>query len=144
MTTHVFDYAAFTAQFPAFADSTTYPSTTLSGYWTMARQYISPVDGTYMAGDVLQLALNLMTAHLAQCFTLINKGEMQVVVSSATQGSVNVSLEPPPASSGWGWWLSTTPYGQQLRALLGTQGVSGFFVGGSMERAAFRKGGGIW
>lgn len=143
MSQHVFSYNSFVGQFPEFG-SLGMTESQLQVYWTMGTQYINPNDGTYMAGDVLQLALDLMCAHLAKCFTQINAGEQQTVVSSASEGSVSVSLEPPPATSGWQWWLSATAYGQQLRSLLRAQSVAGFYVGGSEERSAFRKGGGLW
>jgi hypothetical protein len=113
-------------------------------YFTMASQYISPTDGFMLSGDVLALSLNLMTAHLAKSFSMINLGQTSVVVQGSSEGSVSVSLVPPPIKNAFQFWLSTTPYGMQLRALLNIQGAGGFFIGGLPERSAFRKVAGIF
>lgn len=144
MATHVFDVTSFRALFPEFSNATTYPDNTLAAYWSMAINYVNPNDGYILSLDTLQLALNLMTAHLAKSFTLLNAGQTTVLVQGSTEGSVSVSLTPPPVKNAWQWWLSTTGYGAQLRALLQVQTAGGFFVGGSYERSAFRKAGGVW
>lgn len=144
MATHSFDAAGFRVMFPEFSSATTYPDSTLSGYFSMSTQYVSPDDGTYLFGDTLQLALNLMTAHIAKALTLAAAGKSSGVTIGAGEGSVNVSLLPPPAKSAWQYWLSTTPYGMQLRALLLAAGAGGLIAGPSLERASFRKAGGYW
>ncbi len=144
MAQHTLDIAAFRAMFPAFADVAKYPDVTLSMWWTMATSYIHDYDNCLICGDTLQLALNLMTAHLAQSFTLIGAGQVPGVVTSATEGSVSVSMEPPPAKSAWAYWLSTTPYGLQLWALLQTLTVGGFTIGGLPESSGFRRAYGIF
>lgn len=138
--------ANFRAQFPAFANTTTYPEAMLSGYWTMATAYINENGGPgWMRNSAqLQLALDLMAAHLAQSYTLINAGVPTVVVQGSTEGTVSVSMTPPPIKSAFGYWLATTPYGMQLRALLDVMASVGFYVGGSIERYGFRKAGGGW
>lgn len=65
-------------------------------------------------------------------------------MTSASEGSVSVGMMAPPAKNGWQFWLSSTPYGVQLGALLGVASAGGVFIGGSEERAAFRKAGGVW
>ncbi len=145
MSAHVFDVTSFRAQFPEFANSGTYPDATLQGYWNMAINYINPNDSTFgFAGTNLQLALNMMTAHLAKSFSLLNAGQATVLVTGSSEGSVSVSLTPPPARNAWQWWLSTTGYGLQLRALMQTLSVKLPYVGGGLDRASFRKAGGIW
>jgi hypothetical protein len=145
MADHAFNVAAFRAQFPEFANSTTYPDATLEGYWTMATNYISPGDSLYgLAGSNLDLALNLMTAHLARSFMMLNAGQTTAVVTGSSEGSVSVSLTPPPVKNAWQWWLATTPYGMQLRALLQALAMKLPYVGGSLERASFRKAGGVF
>jgi hypothetical protein len=142
MATHALDLVNFRALFPEFA--TTPNDAQLAAYWGMATQYMSPNDGVVLYGDTLQLGLNLMTAHLAKSMTLISSGKQSVVVSSSSEGSVSVSLVPPPIKSGWQWWLSTTPYGAQLWALLNIKTAGGLMVGGSLERASFRHAGGVF
>ncbi len=141
---HTFDAPSFRAIFPEFASSTTYPDAMLSAYWTMGINYVNPNDGAILTGDTLQLALNLMTAHLAKSFSLLNAGQTSVLVSGSSEGSVSISLTPPPVKNAYQWWLSTTTYGAQLRALLQVQTAGGLYIGGSLERASFRKAGGVF
>lgn len=144
MTLPSYNDADFRAQFPAFADTTAYPEATLAGYWTMGTVYINENGGPGWECNLaqLQLALDLMAAHLAQSYTLINTGVPSVIVTGSTEGTVTVSMLPPPVKSAFGYWLATTPYGAQLRALLRVVAGVGLFVGGSPERSAFRKAGG--
>lgn len=144
MTTPVYNDANFRAQFPAFASDTTYPEAMLQGYWTMGSAYISTGAGPGWCSNPaqLQLALDLMAAHLAQSYTLINAGVPSVVVVGSSEGTVSVSMMPPPVTSAFGFWLATTPYGTQLRALLKAVAGPGFYVGGSLDRASFRGAGG--
>lgn len=145
MAQHTLDIAAFRAMFPAFADPLKYPDATLQLWWTMATQYITEYDNCLIEGTTLQLALNLMTAHLAQSFTLISAGQSTPgVITGATEGSVSVSMSPPPVKNMWQYWLATTPYGQQLLALLQTLVVGGFTIGGLPETSGFRRVGGVF
>ncbi len=143
MSTNVFNLTAFQALFPEFAAT---DPTALASYWAMATSYIDAADSVLLSGDPLTLALNLMTAHLAKSFKSLNSGKASAPVTSATEGSVSVSMQPPPTKDGWQFWLASTPYGVQLWALLRAQaaGASGAFVGGSLDRASFRQAGGIW
>ena len=96
----------------------------------MGTAYIN-IDNNYpwnFKNKQLQLAIDLMCAHLAQTFTLINQGISSVVVTATSEGTVNVTMEPPPTSTAFGWWLSTTSYGAQLRALLRVVGNVGLFM----------------
>ena len=139
MAQHTLDIAAFRAMFPAFADTTKFPDASITGWWTMGNQYIYSYDNCLITGDTLQLALNLMTAHLAQSFTMIGKGTNPGIVTAATEGSVNVSMMPPPVKNGWQYWLATTPYGIQLWALLQSLTAGGFTIGGLPETSGFRR-----
>jgi hypothetical protein len=145
MTTPVYNDTNFRAQFPVFANMTTYPEAMLSGYWAMGSAYISTnnVNCVWTSAQA-QLANDLMAAHLAQSFTLINNGVPVVLVQGSTEGSVTVSVTPPPVKSSFGYWLATTPYGMQLRALLKAVAGVGLYVGGLPERSAFRKVAGIF
>jgi hypothetical protein len=145
MAQHTFDVAAFRAMFPAFSNVVTYPDATLQLWWTMAVQYVNDYDNCLIAGDTLQLALNLMTAHLAQSSTLIANGQSTPgVVGSAAEGTVSISMVPPPVKNMWQYWLSSTPYGQQLLALLQTIVAGGFTIGGLPETSGFRRVGGVF
>lgn len=141
-----FDDANFRNQFPQFENSTDFKAAQLQMWWTMGTSYINIYNNRpwNLRSGQLQLALDLMCAHLGASFSLINNGETSSIVNGATEGSVSISLTPPPAASSFGWWLSTTPYGVQLRALLKTVANVGLYVGGLPERSGFRKIGGIF
>jgi hypothetical protein len=85
-----------------------------------------------------------MCAHLTQLAQQIANGTPMGVMSAASEGSVSITLQPPPVKSAFGYWLSTTPYGNELRMLLDIVGGVGFYVGGSCEREGFRKAGGVF
>lgn len=134
-----FNVAAFRVQFPQFANPTVFPDITLQAYWDTASQYIANQSQEGFCGGMtdaqLLLALNLMTAHLAALSVIMANGSGQTpgLVQSATIDKVTVSLTPPPVTDQFQWWLSLTPYGQQLLALLQVQSVGGFYVGGAPE-----------
>lgn len=136
-----FDVTDFQRKFPEFALQS---PVTLSSYWDLACEYISSTEGSVFKGTGLASALNLMTAHLAKLTAMSIAGQTPGVVSGATEGSVSVSLTPPPVKNGWQWWLSTTAYGQQLWALMSVKSAAVLYVGGSLERASFRKAGGVF
>ena len=146
MTTPTFDDERFRNQFPAFENTTDFPPEQLDGWWVMGTAYINIQNGYPWNFNTaqLQLAADLMCAHLGQSFTLINSGIPTVLVQGTAEGTINVSLTPPPVKSAFGWWLSTTSYGQQLRVLLKAVAGVGLFVGGWVERSGFRKAGGVF
>ena len=135
------DPAAFRRLFPEFESLN---GEAISVYWDMATGYMSADNSTTLTGASLQLAMNLLTAHVAKLFDGLAQGQTSGVVTGATEGSVSVSLAPPPTKSGWQHWLSTTPYGLQLWSLLQVKSAGGFYIGGSCERGAFRKAGGVF
>jgi hypothetical protein len=140
-TAYTFDVAQFRLDYPAFANTTTYPSDTLQLYFDTGTCYIDNNDYGYLAGTCRYRALTLMTAHLATLADMIAAGNTPSLLQSATIDKVNVSLVPPPIESQFQWWLSLTVYGQQLYALLQVKSVGGFFIGGGCVRGAFRGGG---
>lgn len=142
MATHSFDVTLFRAQFAEFA--ATPSDQVLAVYWGIATNFVAANDGCIMTGDALQYALNLATAHIAKLAAVAASGQTQGVVSGATEGSVSVSFQPPPVKSAFQFWLAQTPYGQQLWALLQVKSAGGLHIGGSLERASFRKAGGIY
>lgn len=145
-TTINYNDAAFRALFPAFANATTYPEVTLQQYWNTAILYITNVNGGWYCGGLTLAqqtqALNLMTAHLAALAAIIASGNIPSLVTAAGIDKINVTLTPPPVKNQWQWWLSLTPYGQQLFALLQVAGAGGFYVTtGAPGRAGFHFGG---
>ena len=146
MTLHVFDPAAFRVQCPEFADPLIYPDVKLQVYWDLATTYIEPNDGCLISGSRLQVALNWMTAHLAKLALIIDKNPKKVpgLVQSATIDKVSVSLTPPPLKSQFQWWLSLTPYGQDLFALIQRTTAGGYYFGGLPEGKKIKKVGGVF
>lgn len=141
MAAHTFDLTLFQAACPALAAADV---PTLTATFTTATVIMTPYDGCLLNGDALQLALNLMTGHLTQLSSTLvaDPGAVVGPVASAAEGSVNIALVPAPATDGWKYWLSSTPYGLQLWALLSVKSAGGLMVGGSLERASFRQAGG--
>lgn len=147
MAEHTFDVTTFRMLYPAFANPTTFPDNYLTAQFGQAKTYITPYDNAWTSGDLLQTALNLMTAHLVQINVILaanGKTPTLGVLQSATIDKVTVSNVPPPIKNGWQYWLATTPYGQQLWALLKTAAGPGPYLGGLPERAGFRKVGGYF
>lgn len=150
MATIDFDADQFRQALPAFADETQYPDAILQVYWDTATCYISDQDYGCLTGACRRQALNLMTAHLcvisenAQKGSDVSSGQVTNFITSSTVDKVSVSVAQPPAKDQWSWWLSTTPYGQQLQALLSANIAGGLYIGGLPEKSAFRKVGGVF
>jgi len=138
---HVFDLPKFRIAFPMFA---LLQDDQLQSWWDMATATMTSTDGLLLHGESLQLALTLMTAHLAWLFTRKYPTGATGQVSIATEGSVSISMAIPPYRNGWQFWLTQSPFGNQLWALLMIQSAGGLYVGGSPERSAFRKAGGVF
>lgn len=141
---YVFDVSAFRISYPAFSNTVTYPDATLQMNFDNATCYIANANYGWLNGDCRYLALTLMTAHLTALSDLIAAGQVPGLVQNATIDKITVGLTPPPLKNQWQWWLSLTPYGQQLYALLQSVSVGGLYIGGLPERAGFRKVGGIF
>ena len=147
-----YDDAAFRAQLPEFADTVKYTAAALGAAWALATNFIAlpacPLSCLNAAS--YQVAVNYMAAHL---WVLSNQQSQPGQDPGTNQGGfetsasidkISVSMLAPPADNMWTWWLSQTPYGQALAALLRMKGVGGTSVGGLPERAAFRKVGGVF
>jgi hypothetical protein len=139
--TYTFDVAQFRIDYPAFANTTTYPDATLERYFTDGTCYIANYNYGYLAGDCRYKALTLITAHLATLADLIAAGEAPQVMQSGTIGAVTVTVIPPDTKTQFNWWLNLTVYGQQLLALLQVKAVGGLFINPGRVRGAFRGGG---
>jgi|SRR5271165_720979 len=133
-----FDYALFILQVPQYSNSAKYPQALMQSYWDIATNYVSNV-GNFgnLQGTSRQYALNLMVAHLAYLAGLIAAGQVPGLMQNATIDKVTVGLTPPPLKNQFQWWLSLTPYGQQLFALLQVSSVGGNYIGGSPVLANF-------
>ena len=140
-----FDETLFRAQVPQYANPVTYPNVLLQSYWDLAINYISNV-GNYgsLQGNAREYAIDLMVAHLIYLAGLIAAGQVPGLMQNATIDKVTVGLTPPPLKNQFQWWLSLTPYGQQLLALLQVSSVGGFYIGGSPTLASLGRGRGCW
>lgn len=143
-----FNSCNFRAQFSAYADVTAFPDAVLNGNFTIATVYITNRTGGCYCGGLTPLqqtqALYLMTAHLLALNALIASGQTPGILTAATIDKISVTIEPPPAANQWQYWLQTTPYGQQLLALLLLAGVGGIYATtGAPGRAGFRFSG-VW
>lgn len=140
---HTLDLAAFRAAFPQFKSEVLYPDATIEMWWDIAACSLPTVDTCRLHGKCLQTALNLMTAHIGALWGMAAAGRNTVgIKSSATIDKVSVTVTVPPFKDGWQFWLSQTPYGLQLWAMLSVKSAGGFYVGGRPEGRAFRKVGG--
>lgn len=136
----VLDIALFRTQCKAFSNVTTYPNVLIETNWDMATSYVSAENYGALKDSSRQYALNLMTAHLLYLADLIARGASGQVLTSASEGTVSVSLTPPPAKNQFTWWLNQSPYGQQLLALLRVKGSVGVYMAsGHQPLANFRN-----
>lgn len=144
MSAIAFDPAYFRKAFPAFGNDTCFSDEQLQMWFDIASAYISVQDNAcfMLHGPQRVAALNLMTAHMGFLFNLAATGETPQILTSATIDKVSVTVEPPESNSQFQWWLNTSPYGQQLLALLMMVTAGGIYVGGLPERAAIRRVGG--
>jgi len=140
----LFDATLLRAQFPAFANTTTYPDALLEAYWDQATNFIDICDYGMLAGKSRVFAINMMACHLIKIAANMQRNKQGGFVSSSTIDKVSVQKLAPPVANQWQWWLNQTPYGQQLLALLQVHTVGGIYVGGAPESGAFRKVGGFF
>lgn len=89
----------------------------------------------------------LMVAHLLATRAATASGG-GAAVSSASEGSVSVTMATTSDTRARALWLNTTPYGQQYAALeqqcAGGQAAAGIYFGVLPEQAAFRRVGGVF
>ena len=138
----VLDIALFREQLPKFADDVIYTDAIIIVNWDLATCYISDTDYGVLKESCRQYAINLMIGHLLYLNDLISNGSPTGTVTSASEGTVSIGLEPPPSKNQFSFWLNQSPYGQQLLALLKLKGGVGLYVGGFPNTGNFRKGNG--
>ena len=129
----------FRLQFPAFTSSVTYPDAQITMYFGMASDYISVTNYGLLVNGSRTLALYLLTAHLLQISVNFLNNKPAGTITSATEGSVSISLMQPQARNEWQFWLNQTGYGQQLLALIRVKAAFGFYTAGSYSSGNIRK-----
>jgi len=137
--------ADFRAEFPAFASTSAYSDAYIQAYFDTAKVYLYPQEWCLMSAAEITEALYLMTAHMMQWQANLNaqRGQGQVgAVTASSIDKVSVTVQAPPVKNAWQQWLSLTPYGMRLWAFFSVKSSGGFYIGGSCERAGFRKFGG--
>lgn len=136
MAVHVLNSSTFRLAFPEFRLET---DASLQVNFGMATAYFGDVDGLLLEGQGLQSCLELMTAHILKLSQMAANGEtIPGPVTSSRIDRISVQFAAPPYKDGWSWWLSQTPYGVQLWALLSMLAGGGLYIGGAPERDAFR------
>ncbi len=130
-----FDLPTFRALYPQFA---AVADETVLAQAGQADCYIADLN----CGDAC--AIYLMVAHLLQIGRNIAAGTPSGQITSASIDKVSVTVAQAPGTDSYTYWLNSTPYGQQLAALLMRCAAGGTHVGGLPERAAFRSVGGMF
>lgn len=131
-----FDLSAFRAAFPQFNSIADEQVQALA---TQAQCFLSNYGC-----DCEALMWQLMVAHLLALSASATSGGTSGQVTSASIDKVSVSIAAPPSKDGWSYWLSSSPYGMQLWALIQRCSATGMYVGGLPERSAFRSVGGAF
>ena len=128
MSVLVLVYADFIAQFPEFE---TVSQSVVQMNFDMASNYISTTNYGSLRDNARLLALYQLTAHLLSISSKISTNASTGTTVAATEGSVSVTLLQPTATNEFSFWLNSTPYGQQLLALLRVKAAFGIYSGGS-------------
>lgn len=107
----VFDVDAFRARYPEFSSVS---DDLLKAYFVEATVYLNNTD-TSPVSDVAVRAvyLNMLVAHLAAMNSGVDGQAASGLVgrvTSASEGSVSVSVDAGPSSAS-SWWYMQTPYG---------------------------------
>ena len=109
------DLNIFRTWFPVFADST---DEQINAAYAGAGSYISTIPGTIgLALEQQTRGVYLATAHIAYMMQHPDKFRQ---ITSASEGSVSASFAVPPTKDLFQYYLSLTPYGLELLALLAT------------------------
>ena len=119
---------AFISQFPEFTDNES-----IDVMISRATNYVDIHCGCIC--NKKQYAIFLLAAHLLTIQNNISNGETTGgVQTGASIDKVSVSYAPPPYTNGFEYWLSQTPYGQELLALINILIATPDYVGGSFQR----------
>lgn len=141
---HVIDLAAFRAGYPTFANVALWPDAYLQASFDTAVLFLGAWDTCGLEGDRRQTMLYLLTAHLLQtngpALAPAGSGAGVGAITSATIDKVTVQRQAPPTKGALSFFLSGTPWGVQLWALLRQRVAGGFYAIGRPEQAAFRRG----
>lgn len=125
---------SFRSDFLEFEDESKYDDDLIASLINRSYSYISRnVYGRLSEAD-RTLALELMTAHLLTINDKITSNAATGQIASTSIDAISVSLVAPVNKNAWQYWLNSTPYGQQLLALLTAHAPAGLYFGGSFQR----------
>lgn len=125
----------FIAQFPEFNDDVY--NSLIPVYLKRALTFCSACNFGRLKNYKRILAIYLLTAHLLTLSNQTNNNGNSGqggIVGSASVGDVSISYVQIPNLDKFDYWLSLTPYGLQLIALLEILSSVPFYIGGSYER----------
>ena len=120
----------FLARFPAFNDTTKYPSAVVQNAGQRAMMHVTPdAEGMPMVGPYREYGLFLMTAHILTLDKQAEEnggddgGAMAGIPFKATVGSVTIENTKPNSftSDDFSYWYSQTNYGREFLAYLDIQ-----------------------
>ena len=107
----VFDPAHFKEIYPQFAGIS---DTQLEWFFKKSEQILDNSENSCIDEDTRLIWFYLLVAHYAELQTQIQSGNSAVGrISSATEGSVSVSLDYPTSAVGREKWFNQTPYGAE-------------------------------
>lgn len=130
----------FRSAMPAFSDATKYSNTLVSTFIDQAGNYISTKNCGVLRDNSRVYALELMTAHLLTLNDMILSGNIGASskITSTSIDKISVSTQAPNTRNEWAYWLSLTPYGTALLALLQSKAPFGIYSGGTNYRGSLR------
>lgn len=125
---------------PAFSDTSKYSDELISAFIERAGFYVSTQNCGSLRDGARAYAIELMTAHLITLNDKILSGDTGASsrITSTSIDKISVSLEAPQTKDEWSYWLSLTPYGMALLALLKAKSPLGVYSGGKNYRNCFR------
>lgn len=104
----VFDLVGFRVRYPEFA---TVADALLGAYFVESTAYLNNTDSSIVTDVVLRsMLLNMLTAHVAAMNSGVNGQAASGLVgrvSSASEGSVSVSVDAGPVSGSSAWFMAT-------------------------------------
>ena len=107
----VFNPAHFKGIYPQFAGIS---DTQLEWFFKKSEQILDNSENSCIDEDTRLIWFYLLVAHYAQLQTQIQSGNSAVGrISSATEGSVSVSLDYPTSAVGREKWFNQTPHGAE-------------------------------
>lgn len=123
----------FRQSMPQFSDETIYPDDMVDLSIDRARHYI---NGGKFPCNWRGYAYKLMTAHLLTISTKVMSGDSSANgrITSTSIDKISVSLDVPQTKDELDYWLSLTPYGLELLALLNAKAPAGIYSGGKCYR----------